>query len=205
MTDNILFVKEARTCSYVLVIHTPRLCGQPGFRSQYDSDEAALIRCREIVDSTNDQNSKPAAPLEADSPFKISRHRSNRASPPPAPSNEGEDKYANQRAKYDEILRALELLMSGKADNNLGQIVVEQISEDGGLLIEVVKDIPTGGEGDAEIDGGLTAEAITEAIRAAVQEARADKSDDRAADSEESPSAKSSHKAPEDHGVRDEL
>ncbi|KAF9005568.1 hypothetical protein BDQ17DRAFT_1353386 [Cyathus striatus] len=51
MTDNILFVKEAKTCSYVLVINTPRLCGEPGFKSRRDSGEEALIRCREIVDS----------------------------------------------------------------------------------------------------------------------------------------------------------
>lgn len=49
MTDHILFVKETKTCSYVLVIHTPRLCGEPGFRSTRDASEEALIRCREIV------------------------------------------------------------------------------------------------------------------------------------------------------------
>ena len=49
MTDTILFVKEAKTCSYVLVIHTPRLCGEPGFKSRRDAREEAVICCREVV------------------------------------------------------------------------------------------------------------------------------------------------------------
>lgn len=49
MTDTILFVKEAKTCSYVLVVHTPRLCAAPGFKSRLDAREEARIRCREIV------------------------------------------------------------------------------------------------------------------------------------------------------------
>jgi len=49
MTDHILFVKETKTCSYVLVIHTPRLCGEPGFKSPKDANEQGSIRCREIV------------------------------------------------------------------------------------------------------------------------------------------------------------
>jgi protein OS-9 len=48
-TDTILFVKEVRTCSYVLVIHTPRLCSVPGFRSRLDAHAHEQVRCREIV------------------------------------------------------------------------------------------------------------------------------------------------------------
>lgn len=54
MTDTILFVKETRTCEYVLVIHTPRLCGEPGFKSRLEQVPEATIRCREIVDSLDD-------------------------------------------------------------------------------------------------------------------------------------------------------
>ena len=49
MTDSILFVKETQTCHYVLHIATPRLCGEPGFRSRADSHHDTYIRCREIV------------------------------------------------------------------------------------------------------------------------------------------------------------
>lgn len=51
MTDSILLVKETKTCSYVLVINTPRLCGEPGFKSRRDAAEEAEIRCREVVDT----------------------------------------------------------------------------------------------------------------------------------------------------------
>ena len=47
MTDTILFVKETQTCHYVLHIATPRLCGEPGFRS--------IEGIREYLYSTGDQ------------------------------------------------------------------------------------------------------------------------------------------------------
>ncbi|KAJ3561902.1 hypothetical protein NP233_g9911 [Leucocoprinus birnbaumii] len=55
MTDSILFVKETKTCSYVLVINTPRLCGEPGFRSPREAAEEAKIRCREVVETLPDK------------------------------------------------------------------------------------------------------------------------------------------------------
>ena len=51
MTDQILFVKETKTCSYVLVINTPRLCGEPSFRSRRDAVDETKIRCREVVET----------------------------------------------------------------------------------------------------------------------------------------------------------
>lgn len=50
-TDTIMFVKETSTCKYSLVIHTPRLCGEPGFKSRSEQTEAAPIRCRQIMDN----------------------------------------------------------------------------------------------------------------------------------------------------------
>ncbi|KDN49342.1 hypothetical protein RSAG8_02044, partial [Rhizoctonia solani AG-8 WAC10335] len=47
--DQIMFVKEVSVCSYLIVIHTPRICSEPGFKSQRDSVKAAPIRCRHIV------------------------------------------------------------------------------------------------------------------------------------------------------------
>ena len=52
--DKILFIKEASTCNYVVVIHTPRLCGEPGFKSERDTQEESVMRCREII-SEDDQ------------------------------------------------------------------------------------------------------------------------------------------------------
>ncbi|KZO89937.1 hypothetical protein CALVIDRAFT_543123 [Calocera viscosa TUFC12733] len=55
-TDGILLVKETRTCQYVLVLQTPRLCSEPGFRSERDSDPVNAVRCREIVDTAPSVN-----------------------------------------------------------------------------------------------------------------------------------------------------
>jgi len=54
VTDTILFIKETTTCHYVLVIQTPRLCGDPAFRSRRDSQEQSTIRCREIIQSAEE-------------------------------------------------------------------------------------------------------------------------------------------------------
>ena len=34
-----------------MVIHTPRLCGEPGFRTRLEQREEAPIRCREVLDT----------------------------------------------------------------------------------------------------------------------------------------------------------
>lgn len=54
VTDTILFIKETTTCHYVLVIQTPRLCGDPAFRSRRDFQEQSTIRCREIIQSAEE-------------------------------------------------------------------------------------------------------------------------------------------------------
>lgn len=33
----------------MLVIHTPRLCGEPGFKSERDTHEESVLRCREVL------------------------------------------------------------------------------------------------------------------------------------------------------------
>ncbi|CAE6433888.1 unnamed protein product [Rhizoctonia solani] len=47
--DQIMFVKEVSVCNYLIVIHTPRICSEPGFKSQRDSVKTAPIRCRQVV------------------------------------------------------------------------------------------------------------------------------------------------------------
>ena len=69
MTDSIMFVKETKTCHYILVVNTPRLCGEPGFRSRIDHRDAALIRCRQVVDAATLANADSSLP-EADHPFR---------------------------------------------------------------------------------------------------------------------------------------
>ncbi|KAI0281457.1 hypothetical protein BGY98DRAFT_913452 [Russula aff. rugulosa BPL654] len=80
MTDSIMFVKETKTCHYILVINTPRLCGEPGFKSRIDQRDAALIRCRQVVDATTLANADSSLP-EADHP--LSQRRPPVANHPP--------------------------------------------------------------------------------------------------------------------------
>lgn len=74
-TDTIVFVKEAKTCSYVLIVHTPRLCGEPGFMSSKDAGEQAAISCREIVAGEAPDRSDAAFLPDADYPLKMPRRK----------------------------------------------------------------------------------------------------------------------------------
>lgn len=161
-TDTILFVKETKTCAYVLVIHTPRLCGEPGFISRKDVGEA-YIRCRKIVDKVNpDAASLP----EADYPIQLPNLRKS-VSPPPAarPPAEPQQKGGGasggkgQQQKYGDFMRkALEALMGNKELNLLeGQmtddgVIIEFLDEFGDEDLDVEHDA-TDGDGDEQKPG----------------------------------------------------
>lgn len=84
MTDTIMFVKETRTCEYVLVIHTPRLCGEPGFKSQLDQVPETEIQCREVLnDDGPDSSSSSSSDEQEQDKFKHPFRRIPR--PPPLP------------------------------------------------------------------------------------------------------------------------
>ena len=70
MTDTILFVKETQTCAYVLHIATPRLCGEPGFKSRVDAEEERAVRCREVVGPDAYERADRALPAAAH-PFRL--------------------------------------------------------------------------------------------------------------------------------------
>lgn len=129
MSDHILFVKEAKTCAYVLVINTPRLCGEPGFRSHRDVVEQAQIRCREIVHS---QPQEFRDVPETDYPQKIPRVK--KALPPQVAGN-----VDNGGSSNDKVMRALEAFLGGKVE---GQVVLQQVEvgEDGELMIEFMNE-----------------------------------------------------------------
>ena len=72
VTDTILFIKETTTCHYILVIQTPRLCGDPAFRSRRDSQEQSTIRCREIIQSAEELKAGDLLPeVEAQVPLHV--------------------------------------------------------------------------------------------------------------------------------------
>ncbi|KZP16294.1 hypothetical protein FIBSPDRAFT_958167 [Athelia psychrophila] len=63
--DAITLVREVKKCSYLLVIHTHRLCGQPGFQPPPDE---AHIRCRVITETANSSDNPDEIVREAESP-----------------------------------------------------------------------------------------------------------------------------------------
>lgn len=129
-TDHILLVKETKTCSYVLVIHTPRLCGIPGFKSRRDVKEQATIRCREIVEKKAEDQIKLSI---ADHPTKVPLRKSVLPAPKPATKAEkGADGSDSKQDRLDDILRkTLEALISGKKSG-------DKVGLDDDLIIEFV-------------------------------------------------------------------
>jgi len=174
VTDTILFVKEARTCSYVLVIHTPRLCGEPGFKSRRDTGEEAYIRCREIVDITNPNTEQGSLP-EVDHPLKLPPWKPILPVPqvPPAAEPERDEKPKGKEDIYNDILRVLEAVIGDKA---LDSQIVEKLTDDGQSIIEFWD------EGD---EPGTSTAKIAKALRAAGYNIRGEKTDSKKGDKEE--------------------
>ncbi|KAJ6596804.1 hypothetical protein DFH09DRAFT_1132769 [Mycena vulgaris] len=136
-TDTIVFVKEAKTCSYVLVVHTPRLCGEPGFMSSKDAGEQASISCREIVVGDLPDRSDAAFLPDMHYPLKMPRRKP--VLPPPASKLKdggalAGGKYADARLKVLETLKEMywpsgEIELLDDGDGN----VVVQFMEDASL------------------------------------------------------------------------
>jgi len=177
MTDSVMFVKETKTCHYILVINTPRLCGEPGFKSRIDQRDAALIRCRQVVDASTLANADSSLP-EADLPF--SQRRPPVANHPPLDPAEalsgagvetdggdasqtatGPDAKDNAGA-YDHndlLRRALEAILkktgnpqgndAGAGAGTTPRVVVEDIG-DGEMVIEFISEIEMNDEGGGD-------------------------------------------------------
>ncbi|TFK42671.1 hypothetical protein BDQ12DRAFT_676603 [Crucibulum laeve] len=162
MTDHILFVKEAKTCSYVLVVNTPRLCGEPGFRSPRDQGEEAQIRCREIVDTkTEGQSNLPTT----DHPLKMPRRKTVPA-PPPIPVKDKLDSKIDPAAVKDQefatlLKKTLEAIMA-KQEGTVpgGKVLMDNFAGDGEVVIELMDEPALEGE---QVE---TADRIVEALRA---------------------------------------
>ncbi|KAJ3822923.1 hypothetical protein F5880DRAFT_1570760 [Lentinula raphanica] len=199
MSDTILFVKETKTCSYVLVINTPRLCGEPGFRSRRDAVEQAQIRCREIVHTQTESFHEVP---ETDYPQKIPRIKK---ALPPRVAEKLERNYDG--ASGDNLLlKTLEALFSGKN----GRAVVQQLNDDGEMIIEIRDDLPHedeegyGGEDDEVMDTEF--DRLMEALRGAAHDLERDIENHRTfvEDSDEEPEEEPEQVKGQAH-VRDEL
>jgi protein OS-9 len=144
-TDTIVFVKEAKTCSYVLVVHTPRLCGEPGFMSSKDAGEQARISCREIVAGEPTDQSDAAFIPDADHPLKMPRRKP--VLPLPMPKLKESAKGATTGKYNDMILKALDSLK--ELHWPLGE--VEMLDDgDGNIVIQFMEDVPLDGTTDQD-------------------------------------------------------
>ncbi|KAI0079958.1 hypothetical protein K474DRAFT_1658497 [Panus rudis PR-1116 ss-1] len=150
MTDTILFVKETQTCRYVIHIATPRLCGEPGFRSRLDAREEAQIRCREIMDEEAYQTADRSLPT-ADRPLKMPRKaKPGIVAPPPASRKEKDMNQGNQaqstakKTQQDLIRKALERLLETGGLTS-GEVIIESLDGDDGVIVEYI-------ETDLELD-----------------------------------------------------
>ncbi|KAF8274961.1 hypothetical protein EI94DRAFT_1768293 [Lactarius quietus] len=162
MTDSIMFVKETKTCHYILVINTPRLCGEPGFKSRVDQHEEALIRCREVVDAATLANADNQLP-ESNLPYR--QRRAPASSNPPPPLDAAENRPGrNDDSTLDQndlLRRALETILQNAAGNpaaGIGagagggvepRVVVEDVG-DGEMLIEFISEVQMNDRADLE-------------------------------------------------------
>lgn len=162
MTDHIYFVKETKTCSYVLVVHTPRLCSEPGFKSRRDTVEDSQIRCREVVDTL--PQGTMALPT-TDHPLKMPLRKP--ILPAPKAATKGSDKDlpgAEKKEKIfnDLLLRAYEALMEAKTNKDS----VHVGDDDSGVVIELLDEAT----GDMEVES----DRLVDALRAAGYDVRAE-------------------------------
>ncbi|KAG6878698.1 hypothetical protein C0993_011513 [Termitomyces sp. T159_Od127] len=162
MADTIRFVKEAKTCSYVLVINTSRLCGEPGFKSYRDTSEENQIRCREILDpqeSSHTTNAFDDVPDLLDHPVKIPRRKPVLPAAPAKETPKVVGSVGIGDKAYSEILRkTLQML----TDNKDGKVALQEVAADeNGVVFELVEEI------DMSEDHGLAMEKLEETLRAA--------------------------------------
>ncbi|KAG6818188.1 hypothetical protein H0H87_000093 [Tephrocybe sp. NHM501043] len=162
MTDTVLFVKEAKTCSYVLVINTPRLCGEPGFKSHRDTSEEHQIRCREIVDQLPQSSATDASAdvPDLDYPIKLSRRKPDL---PAAPTKETPkvkiDGVEVGDKAYQEILRQTLAALTNAKD---GKVALQEVTADeDGVIFELIEEI------DMSEDQVAAMEQLEETLRAA--------------------------------------
>jgi len=164
MTDTVLFVKETKTCHYVMVIHTPRLCGEPGFKSRHEQREEAFIRCREIVAAID--GTDKSLP-ETDYPLSLSQRAPKKPIlPPPASKTPLEAATgALKQALSGEVLnRAFEALL-GTEQIPRGEVIVERLG-DADVIIEFIDAEGLVGDNDEGLEA-ISHVHLAEALRAA--------------------------------------
>lgn len=195
MTDSILFVREAKTCSYVLVVQTPRLCGEPGFKSRLENRDELLIRCRQIIDlptvsaapaeeSTQLEERQGDNVDESDFPHSLPNRQSLFPIPPPSPAQGSIGVGLNVKDDpFNDLLRqTMEALMKHPAIKTStvtsgNQQAYLNRGEDGEIIIEILEEIPMDGSGAGVTQTEMSSEAysqLTDALRKAGFDVRDD-------------------------------
>lgn len=219
MTDSILLVREAKTCSYVLVVQTPRLCGEPGFRSRLETRDESLVRCRQIIDPTSDHTSPSESTQleqrqtgervnlnESDHPLHLLNRQSRFIIPTPAPLQSSLESSSGDEGdeKWDDFWkRAVEALMKSPEIQGLGgnnpQVFLDR-GENGEIVIEILEEIPIDGNADGTVHGDVTAEEyarLTDVLRNAVFEMKRSGETEREGNQEEGEEDESRNKRDE--------
>nr|GAT47230.1 predicted protein [Mycena chlorophos] len=167
-TDTIAFVREARTCSYVLVVHTPRLCGEPGFMAERDLTEQALISCREVIAGNPPSKSPNNVPPASDYPV-WNPHRK-----PVLP----QPKEGSHTEKYSEVIRKTLDAIRGM---QTGDLELEMMEDgEGGFIVQIVDDIPMDVDQvlELDLDDENALEHVAQALKAMQRKAAKDEEDD---------------------------
>jgi protein OS-9 len=158
MADSILLVREAKTCSYVLIVQTPRLCGEPGFKSRAELPEQTFIRCRQIINSSLDSETTHLEQRNSDDhrmrdnfdqPSYLNRETRFAVPSPAAKSSLGSG-VGQSEDPWDGILKrtveaTVEALMNSPEFQSLSgenaQVVFGR-GENGEIVIEILEEIP---------------------------------------------------------------
>ncbi|KAG1756545.1 uncharacterized protein EDB91DRAFT_1093253 [Suillus paluster] len=169
MTDSILLVREAKTCSYVLIVQTPRLCGEPGFKSRMELPEQTFIRCRQIINPSLDstpqathlEQRKPddyRIPHDFDQPSHINRETRFPVPSPAVKSSLGPG-AGQSEDPWDGILKrtveaTMEALMNSPEFQSLSgensQVVLGR-GQNGEIIIDILEGIPLGNLGEPDL------------------------------------------------------
>ncbi|KAI0780806.1 glucosidase II beta subunit-like protein-domain-containing protein [Trametes elegans] len=169
MTDTVLFVKETQTCHYVVHIATPRLCGEPGFRSRIDAEEEHFIRCRAVLAQDAFDRADRSLPASSQPfPGPPPPHKRVIAAPPPPPPepeppragqghSAGQSRSPGADTHEELIRRAVQRLLARQGARGGGadmHVVLEQLPDgEGEVLVEFV-DVDLF-DGDGEFGDGL--------------------------------------------------
>lgn len=164
MADSILLVREAKTCSYVLIVQTPRLCGEPGFNSRMELPEQTFIRCRQIIhpslnsapQTTQLEQRKPDGnriPQDSDLPSYLNRETRFPIPSPATKSSLGPSAGQSEDPLDGILKRTLEALMNSPELQSLSgenpQVVFGR-GQNGEIVIEILEDIPFDDLGEAD-------------------------------------------------------